>query len=128
MNSRWMGLLALTILVATLSSPAVAQNRLAIEVGPLLPTGDMADFYETSLWFGARFEIQDVNPLGQVATLSFYGRGGYALLNLDSAVEEQLDAAGTDTGSSYFDIGIGTRAYSVASPFFVSASASFGRF
>lgn len=128
MKQRALIILALATLLVAVAGPALAQNRLALEVGPLLPTGDMSDTVGPSLWLGARFELQDVNPLGQLATLSVIGRGGFAVLQPDSDFEDFLDAQGEDSSASYFDLGIGARAYSVASPFFVSASASYGHF
>jgi hypothetical protein len=113
-----------TLAAGLMVLPAQAQTRLALEAGPLLPSGDMADVVDASAWFGARLEIQRVNALGQAAALGIIVRAGYADLATDSDYEAQFG----DAKASYFDIGVGARAYSVALPFFVSADLAWSRF
>lgn len=117
--------LSLVLLLSTLGAPSQAQTRLSAEVGVLMPTGDMGDIFETSPWFGARVEYQPTNPLGQVATLGLYARGSYSDLQLESGPEQLLANQGLDTSASYFDVGVGARVYSIALPFFLSASANY---
>lgn len=119
--------LSLVVLLGSFGTASQAQTRLSAEVGVLMPTGDMGDAFESSPWFGARVEYQPTNPLGQVATLGLFARGSYSDLQLESAFEQLLANQGQDTSASYFDVGVGARVYSVALPFFLSASANYAK-
>ncbi len=105
-----------------------AQNRLAVEVGPLFPVGNFSDTHETSFYVGARFEFQNVNALGGVALLSYTLQGGFAVLNVDSALEDALDQAGESTSSALVNAGAGLRAYSQASPLFFALGVEYVNF
>jgi hypothetical protein len=120
--------LAFAVLVAVSALDAQAQNRLAVEVGPLFPLGSFSDGHETSLYVGARFEFQNVNALGGVAVLSYTLNGGFAVLNVDSALESSLEQLGESTSSSLVNAGAGVRAYSQASPLFFSLSVDYVNF
>ena len=118
-------LVACAVLVALPAPDARAQNRLAVEVGPLFPLGNFSDSHETSLYVGARFEFQSVNALGGVALLSYTLHGGFAVLSIDSALESSLDQLGESTSSSLVNAGAGIRAYSQASPLFFTLGADY---
>ena len=112
----------ITIIVLALLAPvAGAQSNLGVTGGMLLPFGDLGDIADASPYVGARYEIQDVNALGQVAVMTFLVHGGFAFLQTDSDLEELLDEAGDTSDGSYFDAGLGMRVYSAASPLFVGA-------
>lgn len=118
-------LVLLLFLAAQAATPVVAdaQTRLGLEVGPLIPIGDFGDGFDSSLWIGARAELQDVNALGQVARASLVLQGGYS--SLEPA--DGLGPAG-DFDASYLELGVGARVYSVALPFFVSVGAAWSKF
>lgn len=120
-------LIALVLASAVLAAaiPAGAQTNLGIVGGLLLPFGDFADVADASPYIGARWEVQDVNVLGQVAVMSFLLQGGFAFLQTDSDLEALLDDAGSTDDGSYFDIGLGTRMYSAASPLFVGVGGNY---
>jgi hypothetical protein len=105
--------------------PAAAQTNLGVGGGLLLPVGDFSDAADISPYVGARWEMQDVNALGELAVISLLIQGGFAFLQTDSDLEEALDEAGTSDDGSYFDFGIGTRVYSVVSPLFVSVGGNY---
>lgn len=119
-------LVALSLIVALASAvPAVAQTNVGVGGGILLPTGDFGDFADPSPYIGGRWEVQDVNALGQVAVMSYLVQGGFAFLQTDSDLEALLDEAGDNSDGSYFDIGLGARVYSTKSPFFVGVGGSY---
>ena len=120
--------IASALLVTALAPDAQAQNRLAVEAGPLFPVGSFMDSHDTSFHVGARFEFQNVNALGGVAVLSYTLRGGFAVLSVDRAVESALDQLGESTSSSLVNAGVGVRAYSVASPLFFSLGVDYMNF
>lgn len=119
-----MRLLVIVLLLAV-AVPAAAQTNLGVGGGVLLPIGDFGDVADASPYIGARWEVQDVNVLGQVAVMSFLVQGGFAFLQTDSDYEAALDAAGDSNDGSYFDIGLGARMYSSASPLFVSVGGNY---
>ena len=126
-QSLW-GILILSILLASVVSPALAQNRLAVEAGGLLPFSSFGDVNDASPYFGATFDIQDVNPLGQVALLGVFLRAAYAPLVVDKDLKSALEGAGRETGSSYFEGVLGLKAHSKASPFFLSVDAGYANY
>jgi hypothetical protein len=109
--------------------PAAAQSNLGVTGGFLIPIGDFNDVTDPSPYLGARFELQDVNVLGEVAVVTVLVELGFAFLQTDSDLEDALkEAAGEDVSiddGSYFDIGLGTRMYSAVTPFFVGAGAAY---
>jgi hypothetical protein len=113
------------VLMLAAAIPAGAQTNLGIGGGLLLPVGDFGDIADASPYIGARWEVQDVNVLGQVAVMSFLVQGGFAFLQTDSDLEDALDALGDTDDGSYFDIGLGARMYSAASPLFVSVGGNY---
>jgi hypothetical protein len=117
-------LVVLSIVVVA-ALPAGAQTNLGIGGGLLMPVGDFGDVADVSPYVGARWEMQDVNALGQVAVLSLLVQGGFAFLQTDSDLERSLDEAGESDDGGYFDIGLGARMYSSASPLFVSVGGSY---
>jgi hypothetical protein len=86
---------------------------------------DFADTVEDSPYVGARLEVQDVNALGQAATLSFLVEGGFAILRTDAELKAVLAALGDTDDGSYFDIGVGVRAHSTAVPLFLGAGVAY---
>lgn len=115
-------------LICLIGSPALAQTGLGVEVGILLPNGDFGDQADPSPVFGANWEIQDINALGQVAALSFMLRGSYAIVRSSDETDQLLSLAGQDADNGgLLELGAGARAYSVASPFFVSAGAHYAK-
>ena len=88
---------------------AGAQTNLGISGGALLPLGDFEEATDISPYVGVRYEIQDVNALGQVAVLSYLIQGGFAFLQTDSRLETVLDAAGDKDDGYYFEGGVGAR-------------------
>ena len=123
----WGILISLTLL-ASVVSPALAQSRLGVEVGGLLPFSSFNDRINPSPYFGATFDIQGVNPLGQVALLDLFFRGAYAPLTVDSGTKAALEANGQDTSASYFEGTLGLKAHSKASPFFLSVQAGYAHY
>jgi len=115
------------VLMIALPGGAVAQTNLGIVGGALFPVSDFGDVVEVSPYIGARFEIQDVNALGHVAVLTYIVQGGFALLQRKEIEGTTLLGAtspNNDDGS-YFDIGLGLRAYSSANPLFLSIGLSY---
>jgi hypothetical protein len=113
------------LLALTIAGSAAAQTNLAIVGGALFPFGDFGDTSDISPYIGARYEIQDVNALGKVATTSYLIYGGYAFL-LTSSDWEAL--VGTDENGSYFDIGLGARVHSKANGLFAGVGAGYVNF
>ena len=121
--------LALTAaLVLGLGGPAAAQNKIVLEGGALLPTGNLGDAYSTSPYLGAQIEFQQLNPLGQVALLGLFVKAGYAPLSLEDEVEAALEAQGLGTDSSYFELAVGAKANAAASPLYLTVHAGYARF
>lgn len=119
-------IIALVMVSVVLAAvPAGAQTNLGIGGGLLFPVGDFGDVADVSPYIGARWEMQDVNALGQVAVMSLLLQGGFAFLQTDSDYEKLLDEAGESDDGGYFDIGLGLRMYSSASPVFVSVGGSY---
>ncbi len=115
----------IVVVLIALATSAGAQSNLALTGGMLIPFGDFGDVADPSPYVAARFEIQDVNVLGQVAVMSFLVQAGFAFLQTDSDLEEALDEAGISDDGSYFDLTVGSRVYSTASPLFVGAGVGF---
>ncbi|MFQ5512180.1 MAG: hypothetical protein ACE5EO_10055 [Candidatus Krumholzibacteriia bacterium] len=114
-----------TAIVLVSASAASAQTNLGITGGVLLPIGDLDDVADVSPYIGARWEIQDVSPMGNAVVLSFLVQGGFAFLQTDPALEAALAALGISDDGTYFDVGAGVRVYATANPLFLSAGASF---
>ena len=119
------GVLIFSAVVIVLASAASAQTNLGFTGGALFPVGDFAESADISPYVGVSLELQDVNAIGQVATLSYLLQGGYAFLQTDADLEALLDAQGKTKDGSYFDVGAGVRVYSKASPLFISVGASY---
>jgi hypothetical protein len=117
-----------SLLVLALAAPAGAQNRLSAEAGGFFPLSDLGDITSTSGYIGARIDIQDLNPLGQVALLGIFGRVAFAPLVVKDEIKSQLANLGRDDSSSYFEATLGLKAHSAASPFFVSAQAGYANY
>jgi len=100
-------------------SSAAAQTGLGIEAGILQPFGNFADGADISPAFGVRWEVQDVNALGQVATISFLARGLYAMVQA-----KEVGGVSPDDGG-LLELGGAVRAYSSAAPLFVSIGAHY---
>lgn len=117
--------LALLVISMFASAPAAAQTRLSIDAGGLFPVGDMADVNAASPVVGARWEYQDVNALGNVATRTWFLRFGYGFLQEDLPQPPQDNSDG-----HYFDACIGARAYAQSrfSPFFMSVSGGYAQY
>jgi len=115
-------------LLLAASGPATAQNKIVLEGGGLFPTGNLGDACSTSPYLGATFEFQRMNPLGQVALLGLFLKAGYSPLSLEDDVEASLDQQGLDTDASYFEVALGAKANSSASPLYVTAHAGYARF
>lgn len=111
--------------VAAMAIPASAQNRLSIEGGGFFPLGDLGDQVDTSPYFGAAFEFQRMNALGQTALMSFFLRGGYAPLQVKSEVKDALEAVGESSSSSFFEAMAGLKAYSSGAPIFLGVHAGY---
>ncbi len=111
--------------VLLFAGAAGAQTNLGIVGGILVPMADLSDRADLSPYIGARWEIQDVSPMGPAVVLSFLIQGGFAFLQTDKDLEAVLDALGQSDDGTYFDIGAGVRVYSTASPLFISAGGSF---
>jgi len=111
--------------LALLACPAAHASGLGVEVGVLMPAGDLGDVADPSPYIGGSFEIQDINPLGQVAVMSFIVRAGFSPLQTSSSIETALEAlgGGSDDGS-LFDIGAGVRVHSAVNPLFATAGGS----
>ena len=112
------------VAIIAFAGVANAQTNLGVRAGVLLPTGDFGDFADPSPYIGAHWELQDVNALGQIASLSFMIEGGFAFLQTDSDLETYLDSIGDSSDGSFFDLGVGARVHSTVSPLFVSVGAS----
>ena len=121
---RRMSIVLSTLLL--LCSSAAAQTGLGIEAGILQPFGDFGDTADMSPAFGVRWEVQDVNALGQVATVSFLARGLYAIVKTDADLADAIEQQGgsVDDGG-LFEVGGAVRAYSSAAPLFVSIGAHY---
>ena len=114
--------LPLFVLLALLTAGSVAaQTNLGIVGGALFPFGDFKDTSDISPYIGARYEVQDVNALGKVATTSYMIYGGYAFLLASSD-------AGTDENGGYFDIGLGARVHSKTNGLFAGVGAGYVNF
>ncbi len=110
-------------LVLVLAGPAAAQTNLGVVGGALFPVGDFAETADISPYIGARYELQDVNALGKVATVSYLVYGGYAFLVNDADFDAALKAVGIDDNGGYFDLGLGARVYSKSNSLFVGVGA-----
>jgi hypothetical protein len=117
-----------SLVLVVLAAPALAQNRLAVEAGGLFPFSSFGDVNDTSPYFGATFDIQDVNPLGQVALLGVFLRAAYSPLVVNKNLKALLESNGRETGSSYFEGTLGLKAHSKASPFFLSVDAGYANY
>ena len=78
-------------LFLVLAGPAAAQTNLGVVGGALFPVGDFAETTDISPYIGARYELQDVNALGKVATVSYLVYGGYAFLLNDADYDALLE-------------------------------------
>ena len=118
--------IAIALIVAAFAGSAAAQTGLGIEAGFLQPIGDFADVADISPAFGVRWEIQDVNALGQVATMSFLVRSMYGILQTDADFEDSLRLlGGTPDDGSLLELGVAARGHSKASPLFVGIGAHY---
>lgn len=126
-SSLW-GILVLTIVLAAASSPAMA-NRLGVEAGGLIPFSSWNDRIDVSPYFGATFDIQDINPLGQMALLGVYLHAAYSPLTVDKETKDALENQGnSDTSASYFEGTIGLKAHAKTSPLFLSVQTGYAHF
>lgn len=123
-----LGTLVGLLTVATLAAPpAQAQTRLSLDAGILVPFSNMSDLHGVSPLVGVRWEGQDVNALGRIATRTWFLRFGYGILQTASEV---TDLTGDNSNGYYLDACIGGRAYaqSTKSPFFVSVSGGYAQY
>lgn len=116
-------LIALALLLG--AAPASAQTRLSLDGGALLPVGDLADVNAVSPYVGARFEVQDVNALGQIATRTWFARLGFGIMR-----EDLPEPPADNSDGHYLDVCLGARAYASSkfSPFFMSVSAGYAQY
>jgi hypothetical protein len=114
-------LLLFVLLALTIAGTAAGQTNLAIVGGALFPFGDFEETSDISPYIGARYEVQDVNALGKVATTSYLIYGGYAFLIANSNFD-------TDESGSYFDIGLGARVHSKTNGLFAGVGAGYVNF
>ena len=112
-------------LVLVLAVPAAAQTNLGVVGGALFPVGDFAKTTDISPYLGARYELQDVNALGKVATVSYLVYGGYAFLLTDADFDALLKSQGKDGNGGYFNLGLGARVYSKSTSLFVGIGAEY---
>ncbi len=120
-----LALVALVVTVAT-ALPAHAQTRLSLDAGILMPVSDMSDVHDLSPVVGARWEYQDTNALGRVATRTWFLRFAYGIMQKTDGLAVVPDAA----DGHYFDATIGGRAYAQSrfSPFFMSVSGGYAQY
>lgn len=112
--------------IAFLAPSAEAQTRLSLDAGGLLPVGDMSDLHGLSPYVGARFEQQNTNALGHIATRTWFLRFGYGFLLTEDSAGLPEDAS----DGHFIDACLGARAYAASrfSPFFLSISGGYANY
>lgn len=115
----------LVMLVLVVAGTAAAQTNLGIVAGALFPFGDFQNTSDVSPYVGVRYEIQDVNALGKVATVSYLVYGGYAFLITDKQWDEFLNSIGIDENGGYFDLGLGVRIHSKTNGLYAGVGAGY---
>jgi len=114
-------LAVLVIVLLAAAASAGAQTNLGIVGGAIFPFGDFDDASDISPYVGARYEVQDVNALGKVATVSYLVYGGYGFMTASDAFKN----AGFDDNGSYFDIGLSSRMHSKTNGLFAGVGAGY---
>ena len=118
--------LILSVVLIVQFAPAQAQTRISLDAGGLLPVGDMADVQKLSPYVGAKWEQQNTNALGHIATRTWFLRFGYGFMQKEDI--EGLPESASD--GHFLDLCLGGRAYARSrfSPFFMSLSGGYANF
>jgi len=104
-------------------------NRLGVEAGGLFPFSSLNDRINVSPYFGATFDIQEINPLGQMALLGVYLHAAYSPLTVDKETKDALVQLGnSDTSASYFEGTIGLKAHAKTSPIFLTVQTGYAHY
>ncbi|MCA9753940.1 MAG: hypothetical protein R3B81_12510 [bacterium] len=128
---RTPAILAVLVLPTVLlvgATDALAQTRLAVFGGGLVPFGDLEDTTESSFRVGARMEYQPVNARGQRRLLAWFAQVAFSPLSVKAEAQEAARLAGASEDATLFGVEAGTRVYSRTAPLFLQAGAGWARF